>query len=134
MRGAGSQCRASATATACGSSAEKASPRRRGAAGPRRAGSRRTSGFAEVRQIYPAALVGLDLAALWARQGRNGEIGEIAGELVATFRALGIAREAIAALLVLQRACELHGRVADLVEAAAAVLRELQHRPVRVPA
>ena len=92
------------------------------------------SGFVEARQIYPAALVALDLAALWARQGRNREIGEIAGDLVAIFRALGIAREAIATLLVLQRACELHGRVAELVEAAAAVLREIQHRPVRVPA
>jgi tetratricopeptide (TPR) repeat protein len=91
------------------------------------------AGFVEVRQIYPAALVGLDLAALWAGQGRNAEIGEIAGELVAIFRALGIAREAIATLLVLERACELHGRVAELVEAAAAVLREVQHRPVRVP-
>jgi tetratricopeptide (TPR) repeat protein len=91
------------------------------------------SGFVEARQIYPAALVALDLAALWARQGRNREIGEIAGDLVAIFRALGIAREAIATLLVLQRACEIQGRVAELVEAASAVLREIQHRPVRVP-
>jgi tetratricopeptide (TPR) repeat protein len=91
------------------------------------------SGFVEARQIYPAALVALDLAALWARQGRNREIGEIAGDLVAIFRALGIAREAIATLLVLERACEIQGRVAELVEAAAAVLREIQHRPVRIP-
>jgi tetratricopeptide (TPR) repeat protein len=92
------------------------------------------AGFAEVRQVYPAALAGLDLAALWASQGRHRAVGAIAGELVGTFRALGIAREAIATLLVLQRACDLHGRgVAELVEAAAAILREIQHRPVRVP-
>jgi hypothetical protein len=91
------------------------------------------SGFAEALQVYPAALAGLDLAALWTRKGLNREIQELASELLATFRALGIAREAIATLLVLQRACDLQGRVAELVEAAA-VLPEIQHRPVRVPA
>ena len=92
------------------------------------------SGFIAARQIFPAALAALELATLWARQGRNHEVQAVAGELVSTFRALGIAREAIGTLLVLQRACELDGRVVDLIEAAAAVLRELQHRPVRLPA
>lgn len=90
------------------------------------------SGFAAAGQICASALAGLELAALWADQGRVEEIGAIAGELVAAFRTLGIAREAIATLLVLQRACALGVRVADLIEAATAVLRELQHQPARL--
>jgi tetratricopeptide (TPR) repeat protein len=89
------------------------------------------AGFVAARQVFPAALVALDLAALWSRQRRIRDIRWIAGELVATFRALGIAREAIATLLVLQRACDLDGQVVGLIEAAAAVLREIQHRPAR---
>lgn len=89
------------------------------------------SGFAAAGQIFPAALASLELAALWADRGRTREIGLIAGELIGNFRALGIAREAIATLIILQRACDFGGRVTDLIEAASAVLRELQHRPTR---
>jgi tetratricopeptide (TPR) repeat protein len=89
------------------------------------------SGFAAAGQIFPAALASLELAALWADRGRTREIGLIAGELIGNFRALGIAREAIATLIILQRACDFGGRVTDLIEAASAVLRELQRRPTR---
>jgi tetratricopeptide (TPR) repeat protein len=61
--------------------------------------------FAERGQIYPAAIVGLDLAALWARQGRVEEVHALAEELFVAFRALRVAREAIASLLILMRAC-----------------------------
>jgi hypothetical protein len=66
--------------------------------------------FAERGQVYPAALVGLDLAALWARQGRVEEVHALAKELFVAFRALRVAREAIASLLILMRASVMPGR------------------------
>lgn len=53
-----------------------------------------------------AALVSLDLAALYAQKGRTGELKRLAGELVPVFEARDIHREALAALLLFQRACE----------------------------
>lgn len=53
-----------------------------------------------------AAVVSLDLAMLWLQQGRTAEILESVEEILETFRALGIRREAVAALLVLRRAID----------------------------
>lgn len=64
------------------------------------------SGFEEVGQTYDAALTALDLAMLWARQGRRAELKALTTELVATFRRHGIAREAIAALLLAHEECD----------------------------
>jgi len=89
------------------------------------------AGFVEHGQAYPAALVGLDLAALWARQGRVAEVFELAEEMIVTFRALRIAREAVAALLVLKRACQFGGQVLDLIDIAGDLLRHLERQPAR---
>jgi hypothetical protein len=89
------------------------------------------AGFAENGQVYPAALVGLDLAALWARQGRVRDVFNLAEEMIVTFRALRIAREAVAALLVLKRACQYGGQVLDLIEIAVDLLRDLERQPAR---
>jgi tetratricopeptide (TPR) repeat protein len=61
-------------------------------------------GFERHRMPYEAALVSLDLAAVWLEQGRTEEVREAVEDTLATFRALGIRREALAALLVLHRA------------------------------
>ncbi len=53
-----------------------------------------------------AAVVALDLAMLWLQQGRTAEILESVEEILETFRALGIRREAVAALLILRRAID----------------------------
>jgi len=90
------------------------------------------TGFAEQEQVYPAALVGLDLATLWARQGRVGEVFDLAEEMIATFRALRIAREAVATLIVLKRACHYRGgRVLQVIEIAADLLQHLERQPAR---
>jgi tetratricopeptide (TPR) repeat protein len=89
------------------------------------------AGFAEQGQVYPAALVGLDLAALWARQGRVKEVFELAEEMIVTFRALRIAREAVAALLVLKRACRYGGGLLQLIETATDLLQHLERQPPR---
>jgi tetratricopeptide (TPR) repeat protein len=88
--------------------------------------------FTEQGQIYPAALVGLDLAALWARQGRVSEVFDLAEEMIGTFRALRIAREAVATLLVLKRACQYRGgQILPVIEIAADLLQHLERQPAR---
>lgn len=73
------------------------------------------AGFVESRLIFPASLVMIDLALLLAREGRRAEIIPLAEELVATFRALRVGREAILALLLLRRACEDAGQALSRV-------------------
>jgi len=86
-------------------------------------------GFAEVDQHFDAALVGLDLALVYVRQGRTWELVELVDEMVSTFRALGIAREAIAGLLLLRKVCQQPEASDDLlrgqIQAIAALLAEM---------
>jgi tetratricopeptide (TPR) repeat protein len=89
------------------------------------------AGFAENGQVYPAAMVGLDLAALWARQGRVKDVFALAEEMIVTFRALRIAREAVAALLILKRACQNGGQLLELIEITVDLLRNLERQPAR---
>jgi hypothetical protein len=89
-------------------------------------------GFAERGQVYPAALVGLDLAALWVRQHRLKEVFDLAEEMVITFRALRIAREAVVALLILKRACVYGGfQIMGVIDMAADFLRDLERQPAK---
>jgi tetratricopeptide (TPR) repeat protein len=89
------------------------------------------AGFAENGQVYPAAIIGLDLAALWARQGRVKDVFGLAEEMIVTFRALRIAREAVAALLILKRACQNGGQLLELIEITVDLLRNLERQPAR---
>jgi tetratricopeptide (TPR) repeat protein len=90
------------------------------------------AGFTAHGQPYPAAMVGLDLAALFTRQGRYQEVFELAQEMIVTFRSLRIAREGVAALLVLQDACMRGKRqLLDLIEIAQSLLRDLERQPAK---
>ena len=90
------------------------------------------SGFANHEQVYPAAMAGLDLAALWARQERFNEIQSLAQEMITTFRALRIAREAIVTLLILQRACVAgSGQLLEIIEMTVTFLKDLEPQVVR---
>jgi tetratricopeptide (TPR) repeat protein len=93
------------------------------------------AGFAAAGQPFDAALASLDLAMVWARQGRRQEVKGLTAELVAAFRRHGIAREAVAALLLTRRACDEEWvSVADLrdrLQAIARLVSELQYRPAR---
>lgn len=65
---------------------------------------------------YDAALVGLDLAAVWLRQGNHEAVVTLADEMLATFTRLGIHREAVKALEYLVEACEAEeASVAEIV-------------------
>ena len=90
------------------------------------------AGFAQREQVYPAALAGLDLATLWARQGRFEQVRALAQEMIVTFRALRIAREAIVTLLILQRACIGDGgQLLDIIEMVVTFLKDLERQPAR---
>jgi tetratricopeptide (TPR) repeat protein len=91
--------------------------------------------FLERGQIYPAARVGLEIARIMARQGRVEEVYNLCEELVTTFNALGISREAVVALLVLRRANLVGSQLVDGIEMALGFLRDLerQRRPVSNP-
>jgi len=77
-------------------------------------------------------MAGLDLAALWAQQGRIDEIQALAQEMIATFRALRIAREAIVTLLILQKACiNGSGQLLEIIEMVVTFLKDLERQPAK---
>ncbi len=85
--------------------------------------------FKHESQSYDAALASLDLALVYVHQERRSETLWLVDDMVRTFRSLSIAREAIASLLLLKKACE-SLRPADVllgqIETIAATLKELQ--------
>ena len=89
------------------------------------------AGFSKRGEIYRVALVGLDLCSLWARQGRVQEIYALGGEIITMLRAMRVAREAVAALLVLQQACHYGEGVIEVVEVAVTLLRDLERQPAK---
>jgi tetratricopeptide (TPR) repeat protein len=85
--------------------------------------------FLAVGKPYNAALVALDLAATWLEEGRTAELKPLVGEVVATFHSLGIGREAMAALLLLEQACERDRATRDLVQGVLRFLARFEHDP-----
>ncbi len=61
-------------------------------------------GFLDRRVPYDAALAALDLAAVLYQQDRIGEMKRLAAESLPVFRALGVHREALAALALFEQA------------------------------
>jgi tetratricopeptide (TPR) repeat protein len=81
-------------------------------------------GFLKYGIDYSAALVSLDLAVLLSQEGRAAELKRLAVELRADFEAREIYREATAALLLFQRACEEERVTAEVARQIAGMLRE----------
>ncbi len=77
---------------------------------------------------YRAALVSLDLVSVWLQQGRTGEIKQLVGELLVTFRAVGVEREAIAGILLLRDAVECEQATVELLHLIAHSLGKLDGR------
>ncbi len=75
-----------------------------------------------------ASLAGLELCAIWLQEGRIAEARGVVEETLATFLALGIEREALAALVLLEAAVRQEQATLELVKAA---LREAEG--LRVP-
>lgn len=92
-------------------------------------------GFRDRGMPYFAALVSLDLAALHLKEGRTQEVARSIENLLAEFRALGIRREAIACLLIIQRAIAAKRATEKLVTRVASRLgRFTAAAPIAVPA
>lgn len=87
--------------------------------------------FLEMELPYTAALASLDLAALWLEQGRTAETRELVEDLLATFRALDIRREATAALLMLREAFHKDRATLALLRTVASELQRLEREPGR---
>ncbi len=88
-------------------------------------------GFVDRALPYAAAIVTLDLLAVWLRQGRAAEIRAQVDELLATFQAFGIRREAIATLLVLRRAIEREQASLGLLRTVASRLERIESGTAR---
>ena len=87
--------------------------------------------FLHVGKPGDAALVSLDLALLFARQERRSDVAFLAEQMLGTFQALGIGREAMASLALLRRSCEKQlsaERLCGQIELLARMLPELPFR------
>jgi tetratricopeptide (TPR) repeat protein len=78
---------------------------------------------------YQAALASLDLAGVWMRQGRANEVRALVPEMVSTFRVLGVEREALSALHLLQDALERDQATLEILRLVGGILRRLQNEP-----
>lgn len=86
--------------------------------------------FAEVRSQfveheigYDAALVSLDLAGVYARQGRAQEMRRLAEEMIPIFRSRELSREVMAAWIVFQNATRMQSASVSLIDELSALLQ-----------
>ncbi|HEX3554247.1 MAG TPA: tetratricopeptide repeat protein [Thermoanaerobaculia bacterium] len=92
--------------------------------------------FREVREAYAglgldydAALASLDLASLYAAQGRTADLLRVAEETLAVFQARNVHREALAALLILCHAARGEQAGAGLVRQVSEFLKRARNHP-----
>lgn len=86
-------------------------------------------GFLEQEIVYDAALVSLDLAAVYARQGRSEDLRRLAQEMLPVFNARGVHAEARRALGLFQQAARLDLVSAGLVQRLLGYLHRARHDP-----
>jgi tetratricopeptide (TPR) repeat protein len=87
------------------------------------------NGFLADDAAYEMALTSMDLASLYAEQGRIVELKRIAEEMVPIFSSRQIHREALAALDYWRQAVEAEQASASLVAGIAAFLKKARHNP-----
>jgi tetratricopeptide (TPR) repeat protein len=78
---------------------------------------------------YQAAIIALDLAAVSLQLGKKAEVRRLVTDVVATFRSLGVEREATAALLMLTDAVERDQATLELLALVSGVLQRLERGP-----
>lgn len=87
------------------------------------------TGFMAEDAAYDTALVSLDLASLYAEQGRLPELKRLAEEMVPIFSSRQIHREALAALAFWKQAVEAEKAGLELVTGVASYLKRARHDP-----
>ncbi|HEV7504500.1 MAG TPA: hypothetical protein VGS07_06295 [Thermoanaerobaculia bacterium] len=90
---------------------------------------RARDGFLAEDAAYDTALVSLDLAALFAKQGRVNEVKRTAEEMMPIFSSRQIHREALAALIFWKHAVDAERAGTELVSGVAAFLKRARHDP-----
>lgn len=85
--------------------------------------------FLELGLDYDAALASLDLAEVYAVQGRTADVRRLADEMLEVFRSRKIHREAMGALSVLQRAARMEQAGLFLVREVGGFLRKARRHP-----
>jgi tetratricopeptide (TPR) repeat protein len=86
-------------------------------------------GFVSEGVAYDVALVSLDLALVYAEQGRTAELKRIAEETIPLFSSRPIHREALAALVLWARAVREEMASRELILEVASFLRRARHDP-----
>jgi tetratricopeptide (TPR) repeat protein len=86
-------------------------------------------GFVKEGIPYDTALVSLELALLYAEQGRSEELKRLAADMVPIFTSRHIHREALAALTFLRQAVEAEQASLEVVVRVANFLRKAEHDP-----
>jgi tetratricopeptide (TPR) repeat protein len=85
--------------------------------------------FVEREIGYDAALVSLDLARIYARQGRSTEMRRLAEEMLPIFNSRQIQREALTALVIFQKAAEMESVTLGLVQELSEYLDRTRKNP-----
>lgn len=90
--------------------------------------------FVENEMPFDVALVSLDLAMVYLKQGRFIELKELAEEMVTIFRGLGVRRELLAAMAFFEKAREIEqsaaiGLLQELVEVLEKSRQRASHHP-----
>lgn len=92
--------------------------------------------FREVREtcfedarVFDAALISLDLAALYLRQHRLEETKRLAAEILPVFQSREVDREALGALIVFQQAAEMEQLTIGLINEVAGYLERARNEP-----
>lgn len=86
-------------------------------------------GFLAEDTAYDIALVSLDLASLYAEQGRMAELKGLAEQMLPIFSSRQIHREALAALAYWRQAVEAEKACISLVAGVASFLKRARHNP-----
>jgi tetratricopeptide (TPR) repeat protein len=87
------------------------------------------SGFVSLGLSYDAAIVSLDLAVLYLRQGRSDDVRRLAEEMLPIFGAQDVHREALAALVLFREAAQQDQLTVEKALQMMAYLREARSEP-----
>ncbi len=83
-------------------------------------------GFEETGLAFHGALVSLDLTSIWLRESRIAEARGLVEQVIATFKALNIGREALAALLLLRDALAHQGTALGMLTSLSDCLKRIE--------
>ncbi len=78
---------------------------------------------------FDAALLSLDLADVYTRQGRGGELRRLAAEMIPIFQSRDVHRETLTALLAFQKAAEMESVTVGLIREVSGFLKESRATP-----